>query len=130
MYSDHIALGSRPSLTGYSQLLRLIIASFSNVFLVIDALDESNEGTRDGLITEIRKLPLRLHLLCTSRRIPDIEQQFSGSASQEVRASDNDVENYIVKRIEQNVRLRKHVNEDPRLLEAITRSLVAKIDGM
>jgi hypothetical protein len=131
-YKTHLALVTRPSLTDYSQLLQLIVARFSKVFLVIDALDESNEsdGTRSCLVNEVRKLPSTLHLLCTSRHIPDIEQQFSGSALQEVRASDKDVENYLIERIKQSVRLKKHVIADPPLLDVITKNIVAKVDGM
>jgi ankyrin repeat domain-containing protein 50 len=132
LYASRLALKTRPGLMDYSKILQLIAAKYSKVFLVIDALDESNEshGTRSGLIKEIRKLPRNLHFLCTSRHIPDIEQQFGGSICQEVRASDIDVERYLVERIEQSARLNRHVTADPSLLNAITSNVVVKADGM
>lgn len=132
LYTFHVARATRPVLTDYSKLLGLIAARFSTVFIVVDALDESNEsdGTRSGLIREILKLPPNSQLLCTSRHIPDIEQQFEGSACLEVRASDRDVEKYLVERIEQSARLKRHAIADPSLVEAITSNVVAKVDGM
>jgi hypothetical protein len=129
-YTEHIALGARPSLADYSQLLQLAATRFSKIFLIIDALDESNEDIRGGLLREVRKLPPSSHLLCTSRHIPDIEQQLYDFAYQEVRASNKDVENYIVGSIEQNMRLRNLTTADPSLREVIITSIIAKVDGM
>jgi hypothetical protein len=132
LYKHHNSLRTRPSLTEYSQLLQLIVARSSKVFLIIDALDECNEsnGTRSSLITEIQKLPPCMHLLCTSRHAPDIEQQFSGLPRQEIRASNIDVERYLVDSIKKNARLKKHVLADASLLDAIIGSIVARVDGM
>lgn len=132
LYQHHTGLGTRPRLADYSQLLQFIASRFSKVFLIIDALDECNEsdGTRSGLIQEIRKLPRTLHLLCTSRHVRDIEQQFSGLPRQEIRASNIDVEKYLVGSIERHARLKKHVVADPSLGDEITRSIVTKVDGM
>jgi hypothetical protein len=132
LYKQHDKLGTRPSLLGYSQLLQVIAAKFSKIFLVIDALDECNDddGTRTSLIGEIRRLPPSLHLLCTSRQIRDIEQLFIGTPRQEIRASDTDVGSYVMSSIEQNPRLKKQVLADATLLEEITRNIVAKVDGM
>lgn len=131
-YARHIGLGTHPSITEYPQLLQVIAARFSRVYLVIDALDECNDrgGTWSGLIKEIRKLPPNLHLLCTSRPVGDIEQLFSGSPCQEIRASKLDVEMYLLEYIEKDARLKKHVLADPSLLDEITGSIVAKVDGM
>jgi hypothetical protein len=129
-YFDHQKPGAYPELTDYSRLLHLTADRFSKTFLIIDALDECKEDTRYNLLRDIRKLPLNVHLLCTSRYMPDIEQQLYNCARQEIRARNKDVESYISGIIEQNIRLRNHVIADSSLRDAVIRTIVANIDGM
>ena len=93
MYKAHKALGTRPSRAEYSKMLRLVANSFSQVYVVIDALDECDEssGTRRDLISEFTNDAANWQLICTSRHLGDIEQIFAKSSHLEIRASDEDV---------------------------------------
>src|SRR5579862_3445203 len=65
VYKKHKDRHTHPQLGKYSSLLQLVLRGFSQVFIVIDALDEYTEddGTRDSLLTEIRKLQPDIRLL-------------------------------------------------------------------
>ena len=132
LYHSHNRSGTRPSLSEFYQALLAVIRRFSKVFIVVDALDECNEsnGTGNRLIREINQLWPRPYLLCTSRHLLSIERQFDSAPRQEIRASNTDVEKYIVGSIAQNARLKKHVLADPSLRDAITRSIFERVDGM
>lgn len=76
-----------------------MIASYSRVFIVVDALDESSasDGCRAGLVLELFCLrdTCKPSVSVTSRAIPDITQEFDEDVSKEIRASDRDVERYL-----------------------------------
>lgn len=71
--------GQRPDTKTLVNTLAATIRGFSDVFLVIDAMDECpfQSGERKKLLDCLRGIHMaksdNLHLLCTSRREPDIE---------------------------------------------------------
>jgi hypothetical protein len=71
--------GQRPDMKTLVDALAATIHGFSNVFLVIDALDECpfESGERKKLLGCLYSIHIsksdNVHLLCTSRREPDIE---------------------------------------------------------
>jgi len=113
-------------------LLQLEAKSFSKVFIIVDALDESNEsnGVRDSFLAEIRNLQPSIHLLVTSRHISTIEREFESAARVEIQASNEDVRKYLEGRIERESRLRCHVKADPALQDRIINTIVEKAQGM
>lgn len=133
VYKSHTKKGTRPSAREYLELLQEETGSFSKIFLVIDALDECRDvdGTRGLLMSEIKKLQPTLRLLVTSRpHISDIERMFSDAMQLEVRANSDDVQKYIDGRIDREVRLKHHVDQDPTLRHEIIGAILAKVDGM
>jgi hypothetical protein len=69
----------RPGLDELTGILCEVIQSLDHVFVVIDALDECPKGQeRDSLLTVLSNVKssslYNLHLLVTSRREPDIEE--------------------------------------------------------
>ena len=130
LWEEHTRRRTRPGLAECSRLLQSIASAFSKVFIVIDALDESSEITRDDLIAEIQKLASRLHLMATSRHNANIEQSFSDSIQLEIQAHDADVKAYIRTQIDKRERLKKFVRADPSLQEMIETKLASKAQGM
>jgi hypothetical protein len=112
-------------------LLQYEVSSFSKVFVVIDALDEclENDGTRESLIAEIKKLQPSIHLLVTSRHIASIEREFEKAARLEILANDEDIRRYLGGRIERG-RLKLHIRADPTLKHVIVNTLVGNARGM
>lgn len=75
--------GHRPDLKNLEQIFRTIVQGFSEVYIVIDALDECsiNNERRRALLESLYRIESmnleNLHLLCTSRQEPDIKAAFS-----------------------------------------------------
>ena len=116
----------------YTNLLSSVVASFTRVFIVIDALDECDQinGSRSCLVSDVNSLPHSAQLLCTSRSLPDIERLFENCRQIEIRASDGDVQTYLSNRIMQGTRLLKHVGADPSLKDELVNTIVHKAKGM
>lgn len=130
LWKEHTPRRTRPGLAEFSRLLQSTARTFSKIFIIVDALDESSEVTRDDLIAEIQKLPPSLHLMVTSRHNANIEQLFKGSIRVEVQANDADVRAYIRTQIDRRERLRRFVQADPSLKEKIETRVSSKAQGM
>ena len=131
-YKNHLRKGTRPMLTELSSLLLLVVKKTSDVFIIIDALDEyiEEDGSRDKFLTEIKKLEPSIHLLITSRWVPSIELEFEHSVRLDIRARDEDITKYLTERIHETTRLKTHVEADPSLLDTIVNTLVENCQGM
>jgi hypothetical protein len=126
------------------ELLKLVVASFSEVFVVIDALDEcprtedSRERenfkgtTRDRFLSAVQTLVPKIHLLVTSRPMPELESVFEGVTQMAVSANEDDVKTYLdaqIKRERESGRL-KDLLEVHGLKEEIVKTVSEKAQGM
>jgi hypothetical protein len=104
---------------------------YSQVFIVIDALDECYESNdcRGRVLAEILNLEVQFgaNFFATSRFVAKIEEKFKESLSLEIRASDYDICVYLDKRISN---LPSFVSRSPELQERIKNSIVKAADGM
>ena len=130
LYDHHKRRMTRPSINELSGLIRAMVAQFSKVFLILDALDECTEDTRSDLVMEIHRLPSNLFFLCTSRFAPDIEDVFRDAPKIEIRANDADVRKYLEAQLQKESRLKRHVDAEPNLLEEIVSTIIVKVQGM
>jgi hypothetical protein len=133
VYHHHEEYKTRPSVSEYSALLELELSSFSEAFIVIDALDEclNNEGTRDALLTEIQKLQPRLRLLITSRpNVKDLDLKFGNASQLEICASDSDIKQYLESEIDKKERLRAILKTNLSLRDTVTNTILQKAEGM
>lgn len=131
LYDRHEVRRTRPTLEETLGALRSVLANYSKVYVVIDALDECPERdrTRSQLLELCRNLQGQtdLRLMATSRHIPDIVEEFKGMPRVEVRASNADVKRYVEGEIDQ---LAKCVQRDDDLQELVKNKIVEAIDGM
>ena len=99
LYENHRQKRTRPLLDEVSSVLHSVIGNYARTFLIIDALDEcqNSDGTRTTLLSEIFKLQTNgnVSFFATSRFIPEIVDEFQGSPSVEIRASEEDVRRYL-----------------------------------
>ena len=131
LYRFHVDKGTRPSLAEYSKLLQLKIKALSKAYIVVDALDESDEGqTRAEFLAELQRLLPDIRLLVTSRHSVSIENAFENDARLEIRANDEDVERYLRGRIRKEPRLLPHVKTDPTLEQQIITIIIDRAQGM
>lgn len=100
LYDRHKTKRTRPSLDEISCSLQSVATMYSRVFIIVDALDECQETNnhRARFLLEIFKLQEKCgaNILATSRFIPSITDYFCRSPALEIRASDEDVQTYIV----------------------------------
>jgi hypothetical protein len=130
LYDRHKRHITRPSLDEVTTLLRSLISSFNDIFVVIDALDEAEEEVRSTLVELVTQLSPTLRLLCTSRFLEDIGNIFQSRPKLEIFAREDDIRKYLKARIMAEGRLRRHVDAEPRLLHDIIESIVSKVQGM
>ena len=131
LYERHRERRTRPTFEEVSNALESITASYSRVFIVIDALDEcqASDNCRTRFLAEVFKLREKsgANVFATSRFIPEIIGQFKGSPLLEIRASPEDVERYVKSHV---LQLRPFVQRSIKLQEEITTAISEAVDGM
>lgn len=130
-YHHHISSGTRPNLEETGEMLKVLFAEFSQTYVVVDALDELpvSGQIRPILLANLRSLQKAHNLNCmmTSRSIPQVDYELRGSLFLEIRASNEDVKEYVYGHMSD---LTKSAQNNPNLQEAIANSIVEVVDGM
>jgi Cdc6-like AAA superfamily ATPase len=129
LYDRHEFPRTRPSVEETLSALQSVLAVYSRVYVVIDALDECIYDNRHELLGKLRKLQSKtdLRLMATSRSIPDIVDQFNGTSKLEVRAEDADVKRFVVGQIKW---LPGCVRRDDDLQNLVQNKIVEAVGGM
>jgi len=111
--------------------LQSVMANYSRVFIVIDALDEcsTSNGCRMGILSTIQSLQALGHInvLATSRFIPEITERFRTASQVEIQADSSDVRAYLSGNM---TRLPKAVQKNAELREEIISKIVEIVGGM
>jgi hypothetical protein len=128
LHKKHGERGTRPSIEEIMEVLRSEIGSYSKskIFIVVDALDECPENVRRGLLAQLGALLPSAQLMITSR--PHIASEFP-STELEVRASDDDLRDYIDARL-RDPRLVRHLEGREVLRNDIRRHVIDSAQGM
>jgi uncharacterized protein with ATP-grasp and redox domains len=100
-------------------------------YIVLDALDESNEVTRAQVLKELKKLEPKLRLLVTGRPYAnDVECLFKAHQTLPIRTQDRDVEKFIQCQIELPGTLQRKIAQNPDLRKLVLDVVVSKAQGM
>lgn len=131
LYERHVAKQTRPSFDDIIKVLHSTIGLYFRVFIVVDALDEcqvSYEGCKKFL-SELFNLQAKaeVNIFATSRFVPEIIKEFTGSVSLEIRASEKDVQRYLEGHMSQ---LPPCVSSSHDLQKEITAGIINAVDGM
>jgi NACHT domain len=131
LHEHHTERQTQPSLAEISTALQSVVALYSRVFVVIDALDECQEhdGCHTRLLKEIFNLRAKygVNFFATSRFIAEIVTEFEGCPSLVVRASDKDLRSYLDGYL---LNLPSFVRRSPELQERVRESIIEAVDGM
>ncbi|OAG05032.1 uncharacterized protein CC84DRAFT_1148141, partial [Paraphaeosphaeria sporulosa] len=131
LHKKHANRGTKPSLKGIFGVLREVVAKYSTVYIVIDALDEcrDSDGARSQLLARLKDLQVGqdVRIMATARFIPEIEIEFQTAMKLEIQASDEDVRRYVAG---QTHRLPRCIQRDPALQAIVQDKLVEAVDGM
>jgi hypothetical protein len=131
LHKQHAERGTRPSFDEIFSALRDVLAHYSTVHIVVDALDEcqDSDGTRRRFLAKLRDLQTGqdVRLMTTSRFIPEVVDWFNEALKLEVQASEDDVKRFVAGQI---CRLPKCIQRDPALQEMVQKKIVEAVDGM
>ena len=116
-------------------LLLQLIEIYSQITLVVDALDECNKETRASFMENLDilvsgKSSNLVKIFISSRPDLDIKHRFSGGPNMEIRATDNEKD--IAMFIDDKIKDKKewYCKISSELRELISETLVSKSDGM
>jgi Cdc6-like AAA superfamily ATPase len=111
--------------------LRTLIKASRNTYFIIDALDEciDEDKTHVKLLEDVCKLQCEtaLRVLVTSRFVPDIQEKFDHAPLLEVKASDDDINNFLKERMTDGPRCMRKAEE---LQKKVQDSIVKAAGGM
>lgn len=131
LYNKHKANGTfmRPTFNNISKVLREVVAIYSRVFIIADALDECEASNRARFLADVLDLQdiADINLFVTSRDIQDIRERFQQSIILEIRASNEDVRKYLETRIAEGG---SYVLRRPALKVEIISEIVKRVEGM
>ena len=128
-YEEAGDIGRRPTLTQVSQLLHSEIQRLGTAYIVLDALDECEESTRDIVLQHLMKLRPKIRLLITSRQMPQTGPGLHPVCTLEIRATDADIQECLEYRLRER-RLARHVLGDHELENIIITTVLEKAKGM
>lgn len=129
LYKKHSLRQTRPSLDELSAVFQSLTKSFSQVFIIIDALDECEKSNASSFLETL----LRIHegspcnILVTSKNIHYIARAFQKFPKLEIRANEADVEKYLRTRVSS---LPAIIRRDAELQKEIIASISKAANGM
>jgi hypothetical protein len=134
LYEECRRKGTRLSCAEYLGLLQSLAKGCSEVYIIVDALDEcidkDEEPIWNSLLTKLKASVPNLHLFCTSRHISDVGGNLAGSTHIEIRATDADIEGYVREQIKSRDRLLGFCRENAALQDEVLEAVRLKSKGM
>ncbi|KAJ7436966.1 hypothetical protein B0H11DRAFT_2362535 [Mycena galericulata] len=131
LYKQHREKGTAPSLEEVVNVLSSCLKEFSQVFIIVDAMDEYPEFQREILLQQLAEMRSNVNLMITSR--PNISPEsfsFPNLATLDIQAAPGDIQAYINAQIKSSPHLSKHTRKKPELREEILRKVIDTADGM
>jgi hypothetical protein len=131
LYKEHQKKGTVPSLEEVFDVLSSSLKEFSQVSIIVDALDEYSESPRKILLQHLAAMGSNVNLMITSR--PNISPESSPLPNLEtldIQAASEDIQAYINTQIELSPRLCNHIRAQPVLQKEILTKIIQTVDGM
>ncbi|KAF3288586.1 hypothetical protein TWF970_005649 [Orbilia oligospora] len=131
LYFKHQKPKTRPLQNEVIKALRSVVALYTRVFFIVDALDEcqTDDDCRTKLLEELLDLQSEsgANILVTSRPIPEIAGEFKESGKLKIEAHSEDINRYLNGRMRE---LPRFVAKNSDLKEGIRKSISGSVDGM
>jgi len=129
LYARYREKSSRLVETDLERVLEEALIIVGDAYIMVDALDECEKSPRSSLIRTLRDKSSRctIRLLTIARREPDVETLFEGCPVLIIRASDEDIELYAKKHIED---LEKSLANNQDLCCEVVKGVVNASEGM
>ncbi|KAJ7144594.1 ankyrin repeat-containing domain protein [Mycena epipterygia] len=132
LHTKHRERRTRPSVEEAHAVLCSIISEYSRVFVLVDALDEYPEMQRHALLRCLVALRPTVDLMLTSRPHIKFDHVIPNTrlAILEIRATKEDIREYLDQQILKSTSLFKHISHSADLRETIEEKIVQSSDGM
>ena len=127
------ALGSTPSVSSLTDLLVKMIGHYDCFYVIVDALDESPDGSRREVLDVLKDLSIKAvhaRLIYTSRDEIDIQQAFTNFKPVRITANIDDLELYVASEIQTRSSSGRLNIKHSEVKEEIIDTLSHKADGM
>ncbi|CCF44198.1 vegetative incompatibility protein HET-E-1, partial [Colletotrichum higginsianum] len=117
---------STPPATDLLECLRQIVGMFGDVHIILDALDESPDPKfRRSMLGTLRRMRAwpGLHLLVTSRDLPDISESLKATQEQTIAMMENvdeDIAAFVTERLRDDEELQKLKKYHTRIEQVLT----------
>ncbi|KAJ7035270.1 hypothetical protein C8F04DRAFT_955187 [Mycena alexandri] len=130
-YKQHREKGTVPSLEEVVNVLSSSLKVFSQVFIIVDAMDEYPEFQREILLQHLAVMGSNVNLMITSRpNIAPESASFPNLETLDIQAAPGDIQLYINAQIESSPHLSRHIRRKPELREEILTKVMDTADGM
>ncbi|KAI1835446.1 hypothetical protein DTO027I6_2827 [Penicillium roqueforti] len=128
LYKRYKTASTRPRFDEISKALHSVVSTYSDVFIVIDALDECESTCRTRVLDELNKLRAGpgANVFATSRPT-EINDLFEGGSVLEIQAQEDDVRRYLAGNM---FRLPGFVSRNTALQEEIMTAISRHVQGM
>jgi hypothetical protein len=130
LYKQHWEKGTVPSLEEVVNVLNSSLKEFSQVFVIVDAMDEYPEFQREILLQKLAVMGSNVNLMITSRPNISPEPSLSNLETLDIQAAPEDIQAYINAQIKLSLRLSKHIQKKSVLREQIHAKITEAVDGM
>lgn len=130
LYQEHAQKKTRPSYNDIQKLFSLALLRFTQVYIILDGVDEYPENQWGILATDLAGLGPTINLLVLSRPHISPAQWLSKPDTLEISASQKDIETYVQAQIQLSSRLSQYVKKETGLKEEICSKISNTVDGM
>ncbi|MCJ1401500.1 hypothetical protein MMC11_004714 [Xylographa trunciseda] len=130
LYERHQERNTPPSLDEVFETLSSVVQAYTEMYFIIDGLDECSEEVRWGLVERLQSFEPKLHLMITSRYLDSIAEELEGFSRFEIKANKVDIELFIDHQIRKNRNLRKIIYKSPSLRQDMKVAVVKTAENM
>ncbi|KAL8935119.1 MAG: hypothetical protein Q9216_005580 [Gyalolechia sp. 2 TL-2023] len=130
LHSEHSNRGTKLSIKDVFPIVERQARTYQSVYIVVDALDETSDSHRTGILSQLNNLGPHVRIMTTSRHIQFDHPDLAASTRLEIRAHDEDLQTYITGRIDGAIRLSRLVPTAPGLKIEILSTVTSSSEGM
>jgi pyrrolidone-carboxylate peptidase len=128
LFQKHSEKRTKPELAQIHEVVRLAIAQWSRVYIVVDALDETPEDNRQRLLKYLTDLGPAVCLMLTSRH--DVSLRNITTERFDIRVPEEDIQKYVEHQINESTQLSLYIETRLQLREEIIAKILENADRM
>jgi hypothetical protein len=130
LYQKHHEKQTKPTLDEVFTVLQQTITEFSQVYIIVDALDEYPEGQRQILLEYLAMVGHTVNWMITSRPHLPVDSSLPNLSTIEIWAREDDLRRYVEVQIQKSPTLMRHIENTVNLREEIHSKITCAVNGM